>query len=73
MADRDRLPERFPVGTRYVVEGRPGKDGKLTIISRRVILPNGDQIALPTRPERVKRPALRQVALRPAERRTKRG
>ena len=40
------LPNRLPAGTRYVIEGRPGKSGKLQIVSRQLILPNGRQIVL---------------------------
>ena len=40
------LPSRIPDGTRYVIEGRPGKSGKLQIVSRQLILPNGQQIDL---------------------------
>lgn len=40
------LPTRIPAGTRYVIEGRPGKSGKLQIVSRQLILPNGKQIDL---------------------------
>jgi hypothetical protein len=42
------LPERFPVGTRYVVEGRAGKDGFL-VHSRYLELPDGRRLALPRR------------------------
>jgi hypothetical protein len=35
------LPARLPAGTRYVIEGRPGKAGKMRIVSRQLILPNG--------------------------------
>ena len=41
MAAFGRLPKRFPVGTRYVVEGEPGKEGQLRVTSRYVVLPNG--------------------------------
>jgi hypothetical protein len=51
MASLDRLPRRFPVGTRYVVEGVPGDDGELTITSRMVVLPNGTE--LPVTPRRL--------------------
>ncbi len=40
------LPARFPAGTRYVIEGRPGKSGKLRIVSRQLIFPNGQQVKL---------------------------
>lgn len=41
-----RLPSRLPAGTRYVIEGRPGKAGKMRIVSRQLILPNGKQFDL---------------------------
>ena len=40
------LPNRFPAGTHYVIEGRPGKSGKLRIVSRQLILPNGQRIEI---------------------------
>jgi len=50
MAGLDRLPRRFPIGTRYVVEGTPGADGELTITSRMVVLPDGTEVTLPVTP-----------------------
>lgn len=41
-----RLPKQFPVGTTYVVEGRGGKDGHLSVFSRYVVLPDGQRINL---------------------------
>lgn len=46
-----RLPKRFPVGTTFVVEGRPvAADGKnnenLRVFSRFVVLPGGSRIDL---------------------------
>jgi hypothetical protein len=38
------LPGRLPSGTRYVIEGRRSKSGRLRIVSRQVILPSGEQI-----------------------------
>ncbi len=59
MTVMSRLPSRFPVGTRFVVEGRPGKGGKLKIVSRYVVLPNGTQYDLmgPEKPRRTARDA----------------
>ena len=51
MATQPRLPSRFPVGTRYIVEGEPGKGGKLRIVSRYVVMPSGVRYDLMT-PER---------------------
>jgi hypothetical protein len=42
----DRLPKSFPVGARYVVEGRGGETGDLRVFSRYVVLPNGQRINL---------------------------
>jgi hypothetical protein len=53
MAGGTRLPDRFPVGTRYIVEGVPDKDGELTITSRYVVLPNGTEVTLPVTPRRL--------------------
>jgi hypothetical protein len=36
------LPEHLPHGTHYVIEGRRNKDGGVRIVSRQVILPNGE-------------------------------
>lgn len=43
----DRLPSRFPVGTRYVVEGRSGGEGRLHIQSRYLEFPDGRLVELP--------------------------
>jgi hypothetical protein len=41
MSMQPRLPSRFPVGTHYIVEGKPGTGGKLRIVSRYVVMPSG--------------------------------
>jgi hypothetical protein len=41
-----RLPSRFPVGTHYVIEGEPNRDGELRITSRYLVLPNGTHLDL---------------------------
>ena len=46
MAGIDRLPRRLPVGTRYVLEGVPAKTGRMRVISRLLVLPNGQQFDL---------------------------
>jgi len=43
----DRLPSRFPVGTRYVVEGRGGGEGRLRIHLRYLVFPDGRHVDLP--------------------------
>jgi hypothetical protein len=46
MAVIGRLPRRFPVGTRYVLEGVPSEEGRLRVISRLLVLPSGEEIDL---------------------------
>jgi hypothetical protein len=43
----DRLPRRFPVGTRYVIEGRGGDRGRLRIHLRYLEFPDGRHVDLP--------------------------
>ena len=43
------LPKHIPDGTHYIIEGRPDKAGKMRIVSRQLILPNGKQIDLGAR------------------------
>jgi hypothetical protein len=56
----DRLPDRFPVGTRYVIEGRTAAGGGLLIYSRFVQYPDGRRMALssdpPNKKTRCRRP-----------------
>jgi hypothetical protein len=42
------LPKRFPIGARYVVEGRGGEDGHLRVFSRYIVLPGGQRINVPS-------------------------
>ena len=57
MGTEPRLPSRFPVGTRLIVEGEPGKGGKLRIVSRYVVMPSGVRYDLMTPAERARKPA----------------
>jgi len=56
MATQPRLPSRFPVGTRYIVEGEPGAGGQLRIVSRYVVMPSGVRYDLMPA-ERARKPA----------------
>jgi hypothetical protein len=47
----NELPNDFPPGTRYVVEGDNDADGRLYISARYVLLPDLTRIDLPTDPE----------------------
>ena len=46
MAGINRLPRRFPVGTRYVLEAAPAKEGQVQVISRLLVLPDGQEFDL---------------------------
>ena len=62
-----RLPSRFPVGTRYVIEGRGGDKGRLRVHSRFIAFPDGRKVDLPADlAERgVARPAMRRRRRKP--------
>jgi hypothetical protein len=65
----DRLPDRFPVGTRYVIEGRGGGDGRVRIHLRYLEFPDGRHVDLPvdlTKRSRARRrrPQARRAAMR---------
>jgi hypothetical protein len=44
-----RLPSRFPVGTKFVIEGRRGSKGQ-QVYSRHIEFPDGTLFPLPARP-----------------------
>ncbi len=46
----DRLPSRFPVGTKFVIEGKRGGDGEAQVFSRHLEFPDGTLVRLPARP-----------------------
>jgi hypothetical protein len=43
------LPNRFPVGTKLVIESRPARKGEPMIYARYVELPDGRSFSLPSR------------------------
>ena len=45
-----RLPSRFPVGTKFVIEGRPGREGQPQVFTRFIEFPDGTRLKLPKRP-----------------------
>jgi hypothetical protein len=57
-----RLPRRLPIGAAYVVEGYGGGEGKLRVIARYLLLPDGNRINVP---EDVSRPASPQTQAAP--------
>ena len=46
----NRLPSRFPVGTKFVIEGRRGGEGQVQVYSRYLEFPDGTFFPLPTHP-----------------------
>jgi hypothetical protein len=60
----DDLPSRFPVGTRYVVEGSGGGGGRLRIHLRYLEFPDGRHVELPVDPARRRRSNRRRSAAR---------
>jgi hypothetical protein len=55
MSKQRKLPARFPVGTRYIIEGKPGTAGKLRVVTRYVLMPNGVRYDLMTQAKAVRR------------------
>jgi hypothetical protein len=41
-----RLPQRFPAGTTYVVEGRADRAGDFQVSARYLLFPDGRRLAL---------------------------
>ena len=44
-----RLSSRFPIGTKFVIEGRRTGEGKTKVFSRYLVFPDGTCIRLPKR------------------------
>ena len=53
------LPSRFPVGTKFVIEGRPRGEGKVQVFKRYLEFPDGTFIRLPVHPLTEKKRARR--------------
>ena len=49
MPTASRLPSRFPVGTKFVVEARPRK-GRPPVYVRHIEFPDGTKVRLPELP-----------------------
>jgi hypothetical protein len=63
-----RLPSRFPVGTKFVIESRRGDD-KVQIFTRHLEFPDGTFLPLPQHPATEKREPKK--AAKAARRRTR--
>jgi hypothetical protein len=44
-----RLPSRFPVGTKFIVEGRRAGKGEVQVFKRFLEFPDGTHVRLPAR------------------------
>jgi hypothetical protein len=49
-----RLPSRFPVGTKFVIEGKRRGEGQVQVFSRYLEFPDGTFLPLPARPSNQK-------------------
>jgi hypothetical protein len=47
-----RLPSRFPIGTKFVIEGKRGGEGQVQVFSRYLEFPDGTCVRLPTGPRK---------------------
>ena len=47
-----RLPSRFPVGTKFVIEGRRAGEGEVQVFKRYIEFPDGTHVRLPARPDK---------------------
>jgi hypothetical protein len=47
-----RLPSRFPVGTKFVIEGRRAGEGEVQVFRRYIEFPDGTHVRLPARPDK---------------------
>jgi len=57
----NRLPSRFPVGTKFVIEGRRAGEGQVQVYSRYLEFPDGTFFPLPTHPVQRKSGATRRA------------
>jgi hypothetical protein len=65
----NRLPSRFPVGTKFVIEGRRRGEGQVQVFSRYLEFPDGTLLRLPARPgKRKSAPAAARRSRRPRSR-----
>jgi hypothetical protein len=50
----NRLPNRFPVGTKFVIEGKRRGEGQVQVFSRYLEFPDGTFLPLPAHPTKQK-------------------
>jgi hypothetical protein len=49
-----RLPSRFPIGTKFVIEGKRRGEGQVQVFSRYLEFPDGTFLPLPASPTKQK-------------------
>ena len=60
-----RLPSRFPVGTKFVIEGRRAGKGEVHVMKRYLEFPDGTHMRLPARPAHRRQHSASEPARRP--------
>jgi hypothetical protein len=50
------LPSRFPIGTKFVIEGKRAGEGKVQVFNRYIEFPDGTLLRLPKRPDKTRSP-----------------
>jgi hypothetical protein len=55
------LPSRFPIGTKFVIEGRPAGAGEVQVFKRYIEFPDGTMVRLPRHPAKSRTVALRRA------------
>ena len=56
MGKRTTLPSRFPIGTKFVIEGKRAGEGKVQIFKRYIEFPDGTLVRLPKHPDKSRSP-----------------
>ena len=51
------LPSRFPVGTKFVIEGKPRGEGQVQVFKRYLEFPDGTFLRLPAHTTGARKPA----------------
>lgn len=55
------LPSRFPIGTKFVIEGRPAGAGEVQVFKRYIEFPDGTLLRLPKHPDKSRSPTRSRV------------
>lgn len=55
------LPSRFPIGTKFVIEGRPAAAGEVQVFKRYIEFPDGTLVRLPKHPDKSRSPTRSRV------------